>query len=95
MVDIPYQHGTPATLMAGSLEGTATVQDILKQGDAGLASLAASDGPFISIDGQAFHANAHNAFTQLTGEELTPSETITRFRAHLTFQTTHTSPPPP
>ncbi len=84
MGDILYQHGTLGTLMAGLLEGTATIQDILKQGDAGLGTLAGSDGEVIFIDGQAFHANAQNEFTQLTGEELTPFATITRFRAHET-----------
>lgn len=73
MGDILYQHGTLGTLMAGLLEGTATIQDILKQGDAGLGTLAGSDGEVIFIDGQAFHANAQNEFTQLTGEELTLS----------------------
>ncbi|HCA7404046.1 TPA: acetolactate decarboxylase [Staphylococcus pseudintermedius] len=91
MGDILYQHGTLGTLMAGLLEGTATIQDILKQGDAGLGTLAGSDGEVIFIDGQAFHANAQNEFTQLTGEELTPFATITRFRAHHTFKTTNQS----
>lgn len=63
MGDILYQHGTLGTLMAGLLEGTATIQDILKQGDAGLGTLAGSDGEVIFIDGQAFHANAQNEFT--------------------------------
>ncbi|MFP4930632.1 acetolactate decarboxylase, partial [Staphylococcus pseudintermedius] len=53
MGDILYQHGTLGTLMAGLLEGTATIQDILKQGDAGLGTLAGSDGEVIFIDGQA------------------------------------------
>lgn len=73
MGDTLYQHGTLGTLMAGLLEGTATIQDILEQGDAGLGTLAGSDGEVIFIDGQAFHANAQNEFTQLSGEELTLS----------------------
>ncbi|PCF87886.1 acetolactate decarboxylase [Staphylococcus intermedius] len=91
MRDTLYQHGTLGTLMAGLLEGTATIQDILDHGDSGLGTLEGSDGEVIFIDGQAFHANAQNEFTQLTGEELTPFATITHFQAHHTFHATHQS----
>lgn len=86
MTETLYQHGTLGTLMAGLLEGTATIQEILEHGDSGLATLTGSDGEVIFIDGKAFHANAQNEFTQLTGKERTPFATITYFHAHHTFK---------
>ena len=43
--------------MAGLLEGTATIDELLKHGDSGLATLTGSDGEVIFINGEAYHAN--------------------------------------
>lgn len=57
MGHVLYQHGTLGTLMAGLLEGTATIDELLKHGDSGLATLTGSDGEVIFINGEAYHAN--------------------------------------
>ena len=54
-----YQHGTLGTLMAGLLEGTATINEILEHGDLGIGTLTGSDGEVIILDNQAFHANEY------------------------------------
>ena len=72
MGHVLYQHGTLGTLMAGLLEGTATIDELLKHGDSGLATLTGSDGEVIFINGEAYHANEKKEFVKLKGDELTP-----------------------
>lgn len=83
-----YQHGTLGTLMAGMLEGTATINSILEHGDLGIGTLSGSDGEVIILDGTAYHANEYNEFRTLTGTELTPFATVTPFKPDIQF-TTH------
>ncbi|MDT3960762.1 acetolactate decarboxylase [Staphylococcus kloosii] len=80
-----YQHGTLGTLMAGMLDGTAKINDILQHGDLGIGTLTGSDGEVIIVDGKAFHANEHNEFRELKGNEMTPFATVTPFDADLQF----------
>lgn len=87
MSHVLYQHGTLGTLMAGLLEGTATIDEILKHGDSGLATLTGSNGEVIFINGEAFHANEHKEFKKLNGDEKTPFATITHFEADKTYRT--------
>ncbi|MGN4157242.1 acetolactate decarboxylase [Staphylococcus auricularis] len=81
-----YQHGTLADLMAGMLQGTASINDILEHGDLGIGTLSGSDGEVIILDGKAYHANAAGDFRTLTGEELTPFATITPFKKDTQFE---------
>lgn len=80
-----YQHGTLGTLMAGMLDGTVKISDILQHGDLGIGTLTGSDGEVIIVDGIAYHANEHNEFTELTGNEMTPFATVTPFDPDLQF----------
>lgn len=81
-----YQHGTLGTLMAGALEGTATIEEILKEGDHGIATLTGSNGEVIFVDGKAYHADADTeAVTLLQGDEQTPYATVSRFEPETTF----------
>jgi acetolactate decarboxylase len=80
-----YQHGTLGTLMAGMLDGTAKINDILQHGDLGIGTLTGSDGEVIIVDGKAYHANEHNEFRELNGNEMTPFATVTPFNADLQF----------
>ena len=61
MTNVLYQHGTLGTLMAGLLEGTASINDLLEHGDLGIATLTGSDGSNF-VDGKAYHANEHKEF---------------------------------
>lgn len=87
MSHVLYQHGTLGTLMAGLLEGTATINELLEHGDSGLATLTGSNGEVIFLNGEAFHANEHKEFKKLNGDEMTPYATITRFEADKSYQT--------
>lgn len=49
MTNVLYQHGTLGTLMAGLLEGTASINDLLEHGDLGIATLTGSDGEVILL----------------------------------------------
>lgn len=84
-----YQHGTLGALMAGLLEGTATVDELLTKGDFGIATLTGSDGEVIFLEGEAFHANEHGDFVQLSGEERTPYATIAHFKSDHQFNVKH------
>ncbi len=52
MTNVLYQHGTLGTLMAGLLEGTATINELLEHGNLGIATLTGSDGEVIFLDGR-------------------------------------------
>lgn len=65
MTNVLYQHGTLGTLMAGLLEGTATINELLEHGNLGIATLTGSDGEVIFLDGKAYHANEHKEFIEL------------------------------
>ncbi|MGQ5218214.1 acetolactate decarboxylase [Staphylococcus equorum] len=80
-----YQHGTLGTLMAGLLEGTATINEILEHGDLGIGTLTGSDGEVIILDGNAYHANEYGEFKQLEGNEMTPFSTVTPFKVDKQF----------
>ncbi|HAR4335232.1 TPA: acetolactate decarboxylase [Staphylococcus aureus] len=85
MTNVLYQHGTLGTLMAGLLEGTATINELLEHGNLGIATLTGSDGEVIFLDGKAYHANEHKQFIELKGDEKVPYASITNFKASKTF----------
>lgn len=85
MTNVLYQHGTLGTLMAGLLEGTATINELLEHGNLGIATLTGSDGEVIFLDGRAYHANEHKQFIELKGDEKVPYASITNFKASKTF----------
>ena len=87
MTNVLYQHGTLGTLMAGLLEGTASVNELLEHGDLGIGTLTGSNGEVIFIDGKAYHANEHKEFVELKGDELTPYATVTKFVADTSYET--------
>lgn len=89
MTNVLYQHGTLGTLMAGLLEGTASINDLLEHGDLGIATLTGSDGEVIFVDGKAYHANEHKEFIELKGDEMTPYATVAKFKADSSFNTSN------
>ena len=89
MTNVLYQHGTLGTLMAGLLEGTASVNELLEHGDLGIGTLTGSNGEVIFIDGKAYHANEHKEFIELNGDEMTPYATVTQFKADNQFQSSN------
>lgn len=91
MTNVLYQHGTLGTLMAGLLEGTVSISELLKNGDLGIATLTGSDGEVIIVDGKAYHANEHKEFRELKGEELSPYATVAKFTADTSFNTSNKS----
>ncbi|WP_349771826.1 acetolactate decarboxylase [Staphylococcus canis] len=83
-----YQHSTLGTLMAGALEGTATIDELLQQGDHGIGTLEGGDGEVIFIDGKAFHSNAKDGkVVPLTGSEKSPYATVTKYDPETFFKT--------
>lgn len=87
MTNVLYQHGTLGTLMAGLLQGTASINELLQHGDLGIATLTGSNGEVIFLDGKAYHANEHKEFVELKGDELTPYATVTKFVADTSYET--------
>ena len=84
-----YQHGTLGTLIAGMLQGTTSIGEVMKQGNFGIGTLDGSDGEVVILDGNAYHANAQGEFKALTGEELTPFATVTDFQTDETINVRH------
>ncbi|KIJ86548.1 MULTISPECIES: acetolactate decarboxylase [Staphylococcus] len=91
MTNVLYQHGTLGTLMAGLLQGTASINNLLEHGDIGIATLTGSDGEVIIVDGKAYHANEHKEFVELKGDELSPYATVSRFTPDKTYSTSNKS----
>lgn len=82
-----YQHGTLGVLMAGALEGTAPIKDILKYGDYGIGTLEGGDGEIMIQDGVAYHISAEDETVKaLTGDELTPYANVIQFQADTSFE---------
>ncbi|MDQ7193026.1 acetolactate decarboxylase [Staphylococcus felis] len=83
-----YQHGTLGTLMAGALEGTASIDELLQKGDHGIATLTGSNGEVILVEGKAYHASADNdTVVELRGGEKTPYATVAQFVPDTLFHT--------
>ena len=57
MTSTLFQHGTLGMLMEGFLEGTISINEILKKGNYGLGTLSGADGEVVIVDGKAFHMN--------------------------------------
>lgn len=83
-----YQHGTLGALMAGLMDGTETIGQVLKHGTLGLGTLHGLDGEVIFLDGEAYQGRSDGAVIRLTGEELTPYSAITDFTADRSFDVT-------
>ena len=51
-----YEHGTLASLMAGNMAGTITLEDLLKHGSTGIGTFDGLDGEVIILDGEVYQA---------------------------------------
>ena len=69
---ILFQHGTLGALMAGLMDGTETIEQILKHGTLGLGTLHGLDGEVIFLDGEAYQGRSDGVVVKLTGKETTP-----------------------
>lgn len=58
-----FQHGTLALLVPGLLEGTISIQDVLKHGDTGIGTGQGLDGELIVLDGTAYQVNGEGKVT--------------------------------
>lgn len=76
---ILFQHGTLGALMAGLMDGTETIEQILKHGTLGLGTLHGLDGEVIFLDGEAYQGRSDGVVVKLTGKETTPYAAITPF----------------
>lgn len=63
-----YQHGTLGALMAGLMDGTETIGQILEHGTLGLGTLHGLDGEVIFLNGEAYQGRSDGAVIRLTGE---------------------------
>ncbi|MBO0460835.1 acetolactate decarboxylase [Enterococcus sp. DIV1298c] len=86
---ILYQHGTLGALMAGLMDGTTSIAEILKHGTLGLGTLHGLDGEVIFLDGKAYQGRSDGALIHLSGEESTPYAAITPFSADRSFSVQH------
>lgn len=80
-----YQHGTLGALMAGLMDGTASIDEILAQGDFGLGTLHGLDGEVVFLDGAAYQGRSDGAVIPLTGTEKTPYAAVTSFKSDETI----------
>lgn len=82
---ILYQHGTLGALMAGLMDGTTSITNLLELGDFGIGTLHGLDGEVIILNGQAFQGRSDGALICLTGKELTPYAAVANFKADRQF----------
>ncbi|MBO0440073.1 acetolactate decarboxylase [Candidatus Enterococcus ikei] len=80
-----YQHGTLGALMAGLMDGTETIANILKKGDFGIGTLSGLDGELIILDGKAFQGREDGALIAINEEQETPYAAVTTFKPTITF----------
>lgn len=88
---ILYQHGTLGALMAGLMDGTETIDHILKHGTLGLGTLHGLDGEVIFLEGKAYQGRSDGTVVQLTGKETTPYAAITTFLPESSFEVDNAS----
>lgn len=86
-----YQHGTLGALMAGLMDGTTSIAEVLKYGTLGLGTLHGLDGEVIFLDGEAYQGRSDGALIHLSGKESTPYAAITAFSADRSFAVKHLS----
>ncbi|MEI5991967.1 acetolactate decarboxylase [Enterococcus crotali] len=80
-----YQHGTLGALMAGLMDGTETIANILKKGDFGIGTLSGLDGELIILDGKAYQGREDGALIALDEKQETPYAAVTTFKPTTTF----------
>ena len=83
-----YQHGTLGALMAGLMDGTEKMAEILKHGTLGLGTLHGLDGDVIVVDGIAYQGRSDGSVVRLNGEEKTPYAAVTDFTADKSVEIT-------
>ncbi|MGK0552186.1 acetolactate decarboxylase [Enterococcus faecalis] len=75
-----HQHGTLGALMAGLMDGTAPLKEILTWGDFGIGTLHGLDGEMIILAGQPYQGRADGSLVHLTGAEMVPYAAVTTFK---------------
>ncbi|MGM0217733.1 acetolactate decarboxylase [Enterococcus sp. AZ126] len=83
-----YQHGTLGALMAGLMDGTETIANILKKGDFGIGTLSGLDGELIILNGRAYQGREDGALIDLDEEQKTPYAAVTMFRPSFSIPVT-------
>jgi acetolactate decarboxylase len=68
-------------LLEGLYEGTATVEEILREGDLGLGTFEDLDGEMVVLDGRAWQVDNHGRAREVEGSARTPFACVARFRA--------------
>lgn len=78
---IVHQHGTLGALMAGLMDGTERLSNLLKLGNLGIGTLHGLDGELIILGNQGFQGKSDGTLVPLTGEELVPYAAVMQFHA--------------
>ncbi|ONG54986.1 alpha-acetolactate decarboxylase [Pseudoroseomonas deserti] len=68
-------------LLDGLYEGTATVADILREGDLGLGTFEDLDGEMVVLDGRAWQVDNHGQAREVDGTARTPFACVAPFHA--------------
>ena len=61
-----FEHGTLATLMAANLDGTITLEELLKHGSQGLGTFVGLDGEVVILDGEVYQAVSSGKVNKIT-----------------------------
>jgi Alpha-acetolactate decarboxylase len=70
--NILYQHGTLALLVPGLLDGTLTMDELLKHGDTGIGTGEGLDGELIILDGTPYQLDGDGKINILDGNFTMP-----------------------
>lgn len=65
-MNVLYEHGTLAMLMAKNLAGTITLKDLLKHGSCGLGTFEGLDGEVMILDNQVYQADSTGQVHHIT-----------------------------
>jgi acetolactate decarboxylase len=69
LISTLYEHGTLASLMAGNMDGTITVADLLKHGSTGIGTFNGLDGEVIILDGEVYQAVSDGHVNHMTDRQ--------------------------
>ncbi|MGM0124766.1 alpha-acetolactate decarboxylase [Enterococcus sp. AZ194] len=80
-----HQHGTLGALMAGLMDGTEDLANLLTLGNLGIGTLHGLDGELIILGDKGFQGKSDGTLVALTGQERVPYAAVTQFEAEEIF----------
>jgi acetolactate decarboxylase len=83
--DVIHQVSTIDALAGGSFDGVTTIEELERNGDLGLGTLAGVDGEAVVVDGTTYVVRPDGEVSRVSDDETTPFAVVTEFGADRTL----------